>query len=144
VTRYARLAFAGLAWVFVATIVIQVFLIGLGLFGDVSYRQTHIEFGYTWVGFAALALLISGLLARPGRRTVGLVVGLFVLYIVQTLLPSARDGYPAIAALHPVNALLLFGLALYVARLATWLAREPADASSVPMATGAAPTDAAS
>jgi hypothetical protein len=127
VTRYARLAFAGLAWLFVATIVVQVFLIGLGLFGDVAYRQTHIEFGYTWVGLAAFALLISSLVARPGRRTVGLVVALFVLYIVQTALPSARQAYPAIAALHPVNALLMFGLAVNVARMATSLARSNAD-----------------
>jgi hypothetical protein len=122
-TRYARIAFAGLAWLFVAAVVIQVFLIGLGLFGDVAYRQTHIEFGYSWVGLAAFALLISGLVARPGRPTVGLVVAVFVLYIVQTVLPSARQAYPAIAALHPVNALLIFGLALYVARSAMALAR---------------------
>lgn len=142
-TRYARLAFAGLAWLFVAMIVIQVFLIGLGLFGDPSYRAMHIEFGYTWVGLAALALLVSGLLARPGRRTVGLVVAVFVLYIVQTLLPSARQSYPAIAALHPVNALLLFGLALYLARSAMALARV-SDASQEPVAAKATPGDATS
>jgi hypothetical protein len=142
-TRYARIAFAGLAWLFVAAVVIQVFLIGLGLFGDVAYRQTHIEFGYTWVGLAAFALLISAVVARPGRRTVGLVIGLFVLYIVQTLLPSARQAYPAIAALHPVNALLIFGLALYVARSAMALARlgGQSEAQVVP---AAAPRDAAS
>jgi hypothetical protein len=143
VTRYARLAFAGLAWLFVATIVVQVFLIGLGLFGDVAYRQTHIEFGYTWVGLAAVALLISGLVARPGRRTVGLVVALFVLYIVQTALPSARQAYPAIAALHPVNALLMFGLAVNVARSATALARAEA-APATSLARAAAPGDSAS
>jgi hypothetical protein len=121
-TRYGRIAFAGLAWLFVAAVVIQVFLIGLGLFGDVSYRQTHIEFGYS-IGILVLLLLIAALVARPGLRTVGLVIGLFVLYIVQTLLPSARQAYPAIAALHPVNALLIFGLALYIARSAMALAR---------------------
>ena len=141
--RYARIAFAGLAWLFVAAIVIQVFLIGLGLFGDVSYRQTHIEFGYTWVGLAAFALLISGLVARPGRRTVGLVVAVFVLYIVQTLLPLARQTYPAIAALHAVNALVIFGLALYVARSAMVLARLGGEARA-PVAPSASPRDAAS
>jgi len=142
-TRYARIAFAGLAWLFVAAIVIQVFLIGLGLFGDVAYRQTHIEFGYSWMGLAALALLISGLVARPGRRTVGLVVAVFVLYIVQTVLPSAKQSYPAIAALHPVNALLIFGLALYVARSAMALARLGGE-SEAPVAPAAAPREPAS
>jgi len=142
-TRYARIAFAGLAWLFVAAIVIQVFLIGLGLFGDVAYRQTHIEFGYTWMGLAAFALLISGLVARPGRRTVGLVVAVFVLYIVQTVLPSARQAYPAIAALHPVNALLIFGLTLYVARSAMALARLSGQ-SEAPLAPAPAPGEPAS
>jgi hypothetical protein len=143
VTRYARLAFAGLAWLFVAVIVIQVFLIGLGLFGDAAYRATHIEFGYSWAGLAAIALLVAGLIARPGRRLVGLVVAVFVLYIVQTVLPAARQAYPAIAALHPVNALLMFGLAVNLARSATALARaEAAPASS--LARAAAPGDPAS
>jgi Family of unknown function (DUF6220) len=141
-TRYARIAFAGLAWLFVAAVVIQVFLIGLGLFGDVSYRQTHIEFGYS-IGILVLLLLIAALVARPGLRTVGLVLGLFVLYIVQTLLPSARQAYPAIAALHPVNALLMFGLALYVARSAMALARLGGQ-SDAHVAPAAVPRDAVS
>jgi hypothetical protein len=142
-TRYARIAFAGLAWLFVVAIVIQVFLIGLGLFGDAAFRLTHIEFGYSGMGLAAIALLISALVARPGRRTVGLAVGLFVLYIIQTVLPLARQTYPAIAALHSVNALLMFGLALYVARSAMAMARLGGEARA-PVATAAAPRDATS
>jgi hypothetical protein len=126
VIRYAGLVYAALAWLFVAVIVIQVFLIGLALFSDDSYRQTHIEFGYTGVGLAALALLISALIARPGRRQVGVAALLFVLYIVQTSLPEVRTTYPAVAALHPVNALVLFGVGVYLARAATGLARRPA------------------
>lgn len=141
-TRYARLAFAGLAWLFVVAIVIQVFLIGLGLFGDAAYRKTHIEFGYL-IGLFALVLLISAVVARPGRRQIGLVVGVFVLYIVQTSLPAARQAYPAIAALHPVGALLMFGLAINVARSATALARADA-AVYVEIARAAAPGDSAS
>jgi hypothetical protein len=131
VIRFARWLYAALAWVFVASIVVQVFLIGLALFSDESYREAHIEFGFTWVGLAVLALLISAIVARPGRRQLGLVVLLFVLYIVQTSLPEARTSYPAIAALHPVNALVLFGLALYVARAATALARGTAAVAEV-------------
>jgi hypothetical protein len=143
VIRYARLAFAGVAWLFLAAILVQVFLIGLGLFGDPAYRATHREFGYTWVGIAALALLISGLIARPGRRMVGLTVGLFVLYVVQTMLPGARQAYPAIAALHPVNALLLFGMSTNLARSATALARLGGE-SGARVGPAATPRDAAS
>jgi hypothetical protein len=123
-TRYLRLAFAGVAWLFVAMVLIQVFLIGLGLFGDPAFRQTHREFGYTWVGLAALALLIVAVAARPGRRYLAPVVVLFILYIVQTSLPAFRDSYPAIAALHPVLALGIFVLGLRIATSATQLARE--------------------
>ena len=123
--RYLRVAFAVVAWIFVATIVIQVFLIGLGLFDDPAFRETHRQFGYTAVGIAALVLLIVAIAARPGRRLLGMVVGLFVLYIVQTSLPEFRDSFPAVAALHPVLALGIFVLSLQIARLATAAASEP-------------------
>jgi hypothetical protein len=121
--RYLAYAYALFAWIFVATLIIQVFLIGLALFDDESFRETHREFGFTWVGLAALVLLIVGLLARPGRRESGLLVGVFVLYIIQTLLPGARDSYPVVAALHPVVALGLFAMGIQIARLATARAR---------------------
>jgi hypothetical protein len=123
--RYLQVAFAVVAWIFVATIVIQVFLIGLGLFDDPKFQETHRDFGYTGVGLAAIALLIVALVARPGRRLLGAVVVLFVLYIVQTSLPELRDSFPAVAAIHPVLAMGIFVLALQVARTATALARAP-------------------
>jgi uncharacterized membrane protein YhfC len=52
--RYLQVAFAVVAWIFVATIVIQVFLIGLGLFDDPKFQETHRDFGYTGVGLAAI------------------------------------------------------------------------------------------
>jgi hypothetical protein len=121
--RYLTVAYAVFAWIFLATLVIQVFLIGLALFDDESFRETHREFGFTWVGLAAFLLLIFGLLARPGRREVGLLVGVFVLYIIQTILPGLRESYPVVAALHPVVALGLFAMGIQVARLATARAR---------------------
>jgi hypothetical protein len=48
---------------------------------------------------------------------------MLVLYIVQTLLPNFRASAPWVAALHPVNALFLFALAAWYARLA-WRAAE--------------------
>jgi hypothetical protein len=114
---------AAAAALFVVAIVIQVFLAGtalanLGGSGDFS---AHIEFGYLWVGLASLALVLTAIAARRPRRDVGIAVGLLVLYIVQTTLPNARTSAPWIAALHPVNALFLFGLAVWYARR-TWRA----------------------
>jgi hypothetical protein len=118
---------AGVAWLFVLTILVQVFLAGaaianLGGSGDFSM---HSGFGFAVVGLASLALLLTALIAGEGRGQVGLSFGLLVLYIVQTSLPSFRSTTPALAALHPVNALLLFGLAVVVARRALRAAREP-------------------
>ena len=124
--RYLHMAFAVVAWIFVATIVIQVFLIGLGLFDDPAFRETHRDFGFTAIGLAVLALLIVAIAARPGRRVLGAVVGLFVLYIIQTSLPGFRDSYPAVAALHPVLAMGIFVMSIQIARLATEGARQPA------------------
>jgi hypothetical protein len=121
--RYLAVAHAVVAWLFVATLVIQVFLIGLGLFDDPAFRATHREFGFTWVGLAALLLLIVAIAARPGRREVGLVVVLFLLYIVQTSLPGLRTNYPVVAAFHPVLALGLFVMGIRIAGLATGRAR---------------------
>ena len=119
VLRRVHLAAAVL---FVAAIVVQVFLAGaalagLGGSGDFS---SHASFGYLWVGIAALALLVTAIAARRPRRDIGIAVGLFVLYFIQTSLPNARASIPWIAALHPVNALFLFALAAWYARR-TWL-----------------------
>jgi hypothetical protein len=117
--RYLTIAYAVVAWLFVAALVVQVFVIGLALFDDPSFRETHRSFGFTVVGLAALLLLVVGILARPGRREVGLLVGIFILYIVQTSLPGLQSSYPVVAALHPVLALGLFAMGIQAARLAT-------------------------
>ncbi|HJP88678.1 MAG TPA: DUF6220 domain-containing protein [Candidatus Limnocylindrales bacterium] len=112
-----RVVHAIVAVVFVAAIVIQVFLAGAALLqlGGNGDFATHIEFGYTEVGLAALAVVVTAFLARVGRRRIYLSVLLMVLYIVQTLLPAAKTSMPSVAALHPVNAMLLFGLAAWFA-----------------------------
>jgi hypothetical protein len=112
-----RLVHAIVAWLFVASIVVQVFLAGAAItnLGGSGNFEAHIGFGYSVIGLLALAVLLTALAARMPRRDVGISVGLFLLYIVQTALPNAKVSYPAIAALHPVNALLLFALATWYA-----------------------------
>jgi hypothetical protein len=103
--------------VFVGAILAQVFLAGAALLqlgGDGDFR-THIDFGYTAVGLSALAVVVTAALARVGRRRIGISALLLVLYIVQTSLPYAKQDIPAVAALHPVSALILFALATWFA-----------------------------
>jgi hypothetical protein len=111
---------AAVAALFVVAIVVQVFLAGAALanLGGSGNFATHIDFGYTWIGLAALVLLITALVARRPRREVGITVALLVLYVVQTVLPGFRSSTPWVAALHPVNALVLFALAAWYARRA--------------------------
>jgi hypothetical protein len=106
------------AIVYVAAIVVQVFLAGAAIanLGGSGNFTAHVEFGYTWLGIASLVLVVTALAARRPRRDVGIALGILVLYVIQTLLPTFRTSTPALAALHPVNALLLFGLAAWYAR----------------------------
>jgi hypothetical protein len=108
------------AVLFVAAIVVQVFLAGAALanLGGSGNFATHIEFGYTGIGVAWLILLVTALAARRPRSEIGIALILLVLYIVQTILPAFKTSAPSIAALHPVNALLLFVVAAWYARRA--------------------------
>jgi hypothetical protein len=118
----SRAALAAVAWIFVVMVVVQVFLAGIGLFGS-GDMGAHVEFGYLVVMMPIL-VLIAAAVARAGRLA-WISVGLVVLGIVQSILPWFRDTVPFVAALHPVNALALFWLGLFVARRATGLARDP-------------------
>ena len=51
-----------------------------------------------------------------GRRRIGQAAGLLGLYVVQSSLPYMDPGLPASRRLHPVNALVMFGLAVWYAR----------------------------
>jgi hypothetical protein len=112
-TVLARL-FQGLAWLILAGLVVQFYLAGAALFGAMTF-QPHRTLGYL-LGAAILLLLIMALVARPGRRLVGLTSLLAGLTIVQVLLPSLRTGVPWVAALHVPVALAIAAQAAAIAR----------------------------
>ena len=124
-----RQVHAWLAWLFVVAIVVQVFLAGLAIpqLGGNGSFVTHRDFGYL-IGPLALLLLFAAFLAGAGRRRIGQAAGLLGLYVVQSVLPYMDPALPAAAALHPVNALLMFWLGIWYAR-AVWRERD-ATASS--------------
>ena len=117
----------GAAWLFVGAIIVQVFLIGSAIpqLGGSNDFSAHRDFGYSIVGLAALAVVVTALVARAGRQAIGISLGLMALYIVQTILPNLKGSIPVLAALHPVNAMILFGLAVWYARRA-WRAASAA------------------
>jgi bacteriorhodopsin len=72
-----------------------------------------------------IPVLLLAWAAGADRRTIWLCVALLVLVIFQPFLPSMRTDAPFFAALHPVNALGIFGLAAVVALRSLALARQP-------------------
>src|SRR5215212_8096082 len=89
------------AILFVAAIVFQVFLAGAAIanLGGSGNFGTHVEFGYTGIGIAALVLINTAFVARRPRAEVGITFLLLLLYVVQTILPSFKGSVPWVAAL---------------------------------------------
>lgn len=56
------------------------------------------------------------LAGRLGGRWVGLSATLQLLFALQSVFIALRDSLPALAALHPVNALAIFYVAQLTAR----------------------------
>jgi len=130
--RYWRYAFAGVAWLFLIALVLLVFFAGIGLFG--GSMSLHIDIGWA-VHLLPIPLLLLAWPARPGRTTVWLTVALLVAVFPQPLLPGLRESMPLVAALHPVNALLIFGLAVLVAHRSLALIRSRSQPPGAPRVT---------
>jgi hypothetical protein len=135
VRSYARAAQPWVAWVFVACVVVQVFLAGLGIFDSPTQFVTHREFGYLfgWLVIVLLALAIAG---RMGRRIIGLSALLIVLFILQSVFVAFRTSQPALAALHPVNGFLIGLVGIVLAREGRALVQSARAATAAPQ-TGA-------
>jgi hypothetical protein len=136
----ARTGLAIVAWLFVACILVQIFLAGLGVFDDRSTFITHREFGYVF-GWLTLVMLVLAIVGRVPRRLLGLVGLMLVLFALQSVFVALRGDYPTVAALHPLNGVLLLLVAIVVARSA-WALRGSAPVviskapAAAPVATG--------
>lgn len=109
---------AWLAWLIVGSILVQVWLAGSAIpqLGGNGSFETHQGFGYL-IGLFFLVQLILAAIAGVGRRRIGLAAVLFVLYVIQSSLPFFDPDLPAVAALHPVNALVMFAVQIWYARV---------------------------
>jgi heme A synthase len=131
----ARQALLIVGIVFVAGVVAQVVLAGLGVFSDPRSFITHREFGYL-LGMVTLVLLILALVGRAPRRVIGLCALLLVLFALQSVFIALRASAPDVAALHPLNGFLILLVAITVTR-AAWSLRgdevaAPASATLTP------------
>ncbi len=118
-----------LAVLFVTTVVLQVFFAGLGVLVSPEYFGLHVSLGHL-VSLPIFGLFITGLLGRSGWRSVGGSAALFFLYGLQYAFLEGTAG--PVRALHAVNALLMFWLALQLATRAWAGVRAAAPLRSAP------------
>jgi hypothetical protein len=113
--RLARVGYTVLSSIFVPCVLVQVFFAGMGAFG--ADWSLHLTFAH----YLGLPPLLMAPIAFVGRMSWGLrllPLGLLVLIGVQYAFANAAVP---VAALHPVNALLILCLSLLTARRA-WAA----------------------
>jgi hypothetical protein len=99
----ARVLFFGLAVIYLAGVVVQFFLAGLGTFGATSF-DAHQAFGLV-LALLTLILLVLAVVGKVPRLLIGLAVILLGLNVLQMFL--AQVDVEEIAALHVVNALAI-------------------------------------
>ena len=99
----ARVLFFGLAVIYLAGVVVQFFLAGLGTFGATSF-DAHQAFGLV-LAVLTLILLVLAVVGKVPRLLVLLAVALLGLNVLQMFL--ARVEVEEVAALHVVNALAI-------------------------------------
>ena len=121
----ARNLHAVVAWLLVAGLVVQVWLAGRGVFESSAAFASHRDTGFT-LTIGPVILLVLGLLGGLGRRAALLAVGMFVLFILQSVFVAMRGSSPLIAAMHPVNGFLILFLAIVLARESWMMRRQPA------------------
>ena len=110
------------AWAFVAGVIIQVFLAGLGVFESADKFRTHAGWGYM-LGLVPILLLLLAAAGGLGQRQVLYALGLFGMFILQSVLVAMRSNAPVVAALHPVNGFAILFVSILMAREA-WAARD--------------------
>ena len=125
---WVRRAHLVVAWAFVAGVVLQVFLAGLGVFESSAKFGTHAGWGYL-LGLSTFLIIALAAVGQLGRRQVLYGLGLLGLFALQSFFIAVRSDMPAVAALHPVNGFAILFASIAMAREA-WAARDPGIVSS--------------
>jgi Family of unknown function (DUF6220) len=119
------------AWLFVVAVVFQVYLAGRAIFVSERYWQDHLAWAWSGLPLIALLVLLSAVAGGlPGSAVRWAALPLLGV-IVQFVMASFRySGQTEIAALHPVTALIVFGIGVVVARRAGVFIGEAAPTAS--------------
>ena len=114
-TSVARYAYAIFAWAFLLGLVVQVFLAGLGMFAGGQNFRLHADLGWA-LHLAPILILAAAVASRSGRAHWAFALALAIVVFLVPIFVLVRSDMPVIAALHPLAAVLSFGLAVIVAR----------------------------
>jgi hypothetical protein len=128
--KWIRMLYLIVAWLFPVAILIQVFFVGLSLFTGQAYWSTHRDVGHTLAVLPLLLVILAylGRLPSAEKRLIWLQFG---VYLVQAeVFAAIRADVPIFAAFHPVLALVLFALALIIARRSLTVVRAKVQTSS--------------
>lgn len=117
--RVARRMLPSVAWLFAAALLVQVLTAGLAVFVGPGWWIRHREWvhAFEWLSVVVVVLAHIG---RSLRSVILLAWATVVLLFVQyaTIGVRERGGPLALAALHPVSAVLLFWTSVELARRA--------------------------
>ncbi|HEX7083841.1 MAG TPA: DUF6220 domain-containing protein [Gaiellaceae bacterium] len=147
-SRNVRIAYRYVVSIFLVGVVVQFFLAGLGVFraqrqSDAGTAVTDKLFGSDFDPHVALGntLLIVGVVAflcaagaKLGRRWVSTALALPVLVALQSVFANA--GPAPFRALHPVNAILILGVAVHLT-IRAWAEQREAPANGAAVVSGA-------
>jgi hypothetical protein len=137
-----RSAYRYLAHIVALGVVVQAASLAFGIFGvwndvdagfviDESYEGnaglvTHGVVGLMVMPILALLLLIASFFAKV-RRGITWALIIFGAVVLQIVLAFVGFGIPAVGALHGINALVIFALAIVAGRSARAPAATPTD-----------------
>ncbi len=105
--------------VFGTAVLVQFYLAGSGIFAatgpvkDASSLDAHRLFGNILAGLALIVLIIA-IIARPPARVLIATIVMLVLTGVAGLIAGLGDTSAYLAALHPVVAAIILGLAFVI------------------------------
>ncbi|TNJ66033.1 hypothetical protein FE784_12735 [Paenibacillus hemerocallicola] len=111
--RVSRFVFLVLAWGLVVCIVVQTLFAGMAIFNDPGHWSKHVNFVH-FFEFVPLFMLIFAFIGRLPKGTGWLSFALFLLIFFQYMTAHLK----AAGAFHPVMALALIVLSLFVAKRA--------------------------
>jgi dolichyl-phosphate-mannose--protein O-mannosyl transferase len=125
--KVSRQIYMGLAYLFVLGVVIQVFLAGLGIFGNLQFAEgddldPHRFFGFVVMHLIPIAMFLAAIVGKMGMRFIGLTVLLFLMVFFQSFWVDHSNGR-AIQAVHPTMAIFMFALAHFLAQRSGRLAK---------------------